>query len=411
MPDRLKKNILYHLLSLSAIIITLIFSSCNSNHNGKIRIPRLTPKYSYRDKEPMGSFIAYHYVCNLFENGIAGIKTKSFSNQWYENDQEKSVYLLIAKNVFLSKLDISYLLNYVSNGNTVFVSSEYIDQELLDTLGINMYVDYTTFMGISEYRLEKKDTWVSLADKQISSGKKYGLFWLPFENYFYDYDPSGIQVIGVNENRKANMIVLNHGNGKFIFHAAPAVFSNYFLLKPGNTEYLENIFSYFNPAAKSVYWDNYYRLHTGTEEFSITGFFKKSPALYPAFLLTLSLLLLFIAFGGKRKQRFVPEKNLPVNSTVNYTETIGRLYLQKKDNKNISQKMITYFLEFVRNNYFLNTNQLNNDFVSALSRKSGVTELKVNNLLQLIQEISEAENVSDLKLLELHNGLQIVIKK
>ena len=122
-------------------------------------------------------------------------------------------------------------------------------------------------------------------------------------------------------------------------------------------------------------------------------------------------LLLFLAFGGRRRQRFVPEKIPNTNSTVSYTETIGRLYLQKKDNRNIALKMFTYFLDQVRNNYYLNTQNLNNEFAEALSRKSGVPEAKVKHLLQLMDDTDQAENISDIRLLELHNLIQEYFKK
>lgn len=393
--------------------LAVFLSACDFNKfsKGKVKIPQLSPKYNYRDKEPMGSYIAYRYINNLFPDAWLQTKAESFSKQWYEIDQNKSAYLVVAKHVFLSREDLVFLMSYVENGNTAFISAEYIDQQLMDTLGMEMFTDYSGLVGYNEYRMEKEDTWVTLTDRKISNEKKYGIFWLPFENFFYDYDSAATQVIGHNQHGKANMIALNHGKGKFIFHASPAVFSNHFLLKPGNHQYLEHIFSYLPADTKSVYWDNYYRVHRGTEEFSISDFFKKSESLYPAFLLLLALLLLFIAFGGKRKQRFIPEKIPWANSTVSYTETIGRLYLQKKDNRNISQKMIAYFLEYVRNNYFLNTNQFNSEFASALSRKSGVPEMNVNKLIHLLQEINDSESVSDYKLLELHNSLQAFIKK
>jgi hypothetical protein len=147
------------------------------------------------------------------------------------------------------------------------------------------------------------------------------------------------------------------------------------------------------------------------ENFSIVNFFKKHPPLYYAFLLTIAALLIFIAFAGKRRQRFVPEKNPNTNTTVSYTETIGRLYLQKKDNRNIALKMFTYFLEHVRNNYYLNTQMLNNDFSEALSRKSGVPETRVKHLLQLMDDADRSENISDMRLLELHNLIQEYFKK
>ncbi|HKC34585.1 MAG TPA: hypothetical protein VKB95_00930, partial [Chitinophagaceae bacterium] len=191
-----------------------------------------------------------------------------------------------------------------------------------------------------------------------------------------------------------------------------AAFSNYFLLTGNNKEYLEKTFSYFKPETGSVYWDNFYRLRRGSDEgFSIVGFFKKHPPLYYAFLIVIGSLLLFIAFGGKRRQRLVPERVLNTNTTISYTETIGRLYLQKKDNRNIALKMFTYFLEQVRNNYYLNTQNLNNEFAEALSRKSGVPEARVKHLLQLMNDTDQANNISDIRLLELHNLTQEYFKK
>jgi hypothetical protein len=147
------------------------------------------------------------------------------------------------------------------------------------------------------------------------------------------------------------------------------------------------------------------------EDFSIVNFFKKHASLYYAFLLTLAALLIFIAFGGKRRQRFVPERIPNTNTTISYTETIGRLYLQKKDNRNIALKMFTYFLEHVRNTYYLNTQSLNNEFAEALSRKSGVSETRVKHLLQLMDDTDRSDNISDMRLLELHNLLQEYFKK
>ena len=51
--------------------------------------------------------------------------------------------------------------------------------------------------------------------------------------------------------------------------------------------------------------------------------------------------------------------------------------------------MFTYFLEHVRNNYYLNTQNLNNEFAEALSRKSGVPEAKVKHLLQLMDDTDQ----------------------
>jgi len=356
----------------------------------------------------MGSYIAYHYLNSLFNNGVTDVVDGSFSNHRYEINYNKSLYIIVAKGVFMNRLDVESMMSYVSNGNTVFISADYIDQKLLDTLGVDATFDFTSFFMPDEYVMEKKDTWLSLAH----DNKKYDLYFVPFDNEITNYDTTATQVLGYNETHDPNFIAVDHGQGKFIFHTAPAAFSNYFLLTKNYKEYLERTFSYFDPETSSVYWDNYYRSRRSTDDnFSIFGFFLKHPALAYALLLILAGLLLYIAFGGKRRQRLIYEKAPNTNTTVSYTETIGRLYLQKKDNRNIALKMFTYFLEYVRTHYYLNTQDLNNEFAESLSRKSFVPEERVKQLLQIMDETDRSENISDIQLLQVHNLLQEYFKK
>lgn len=407
----MKKNSRYTYPVLFILACLVLLIGCRQDKDG-IKIPRLDPKYGYKDKEPMGGYIAYHYINSLFNYGITEVMNKSFSDLRYEINYTNSLYIILSKSVFMKNDDMESMMNYVSSGNTIFISADFIDQKLLDTLGAKTTFDLTSFFSISEYQMDKKDTWLSLAHEDSPDAKKYGFFFVPFDNKIVSFDTSITQVLGYNENKEPNFIAVDHGSGKFIFHTAPAAFSNYFLLTNGNKEYLEKVFSYLNSDIDSIYWDNYYRIRrSGGNNFSIVGFFKKHLPLYYAFLLVLALLLLFISFGGKRRQRFVPEKIPPANSTVSYTETIGRLYLQKKDNRNIALKMFTYFLEQVRNSYYLNTQNLNNEFAEALSRKSGVPETKVQHLLHLMNETDKAEKISDTQLLELHNLIQEYFKK
>ena len=132
----------------------------------------------------------------------------------------------------------------------------------------------------------------------------------------------------------------------------------------------------------------------------------KHPPLAYAFWLALALLLLYILFAGKRVQRIIPQLKPNENTTVTFTETIGRLYLQKKDNKNIAEKMITYFNEYIRNTYFLNTNHVTDDFIVVLSRKSGVEKDKVDILYRSIVATQGTDVVNDYQLLSLHEQIQ-----
>jgi hypothetical protein len=93
------------------------------------------------------------------------------------------------------------------------------------------------------------------------------------------------------------------------------------------------------------------------------------------------------------------------NATVAFTETIGRLYLQHKNNRRIADKMITYFYENIRNKYFINTAVISNDFIKSLAGKSGVAGNEVSVLFALIANIQSREIVTDEELLELNTRI------
>jgi hypothetical protein len=258
----------------------------------------------------MGGYIAYHYINSLFNDGISDVINKPFSRLRYEINYDKSLYIIVAKAVFISRDDLESMMNYVSNGNTLFISAEYIDEKLIDTLGAKISFDFSTFFAQSEYDMEKKDTWLSLAQEPAANKQKYGFFFVPFNNRVISYDTSATQELGYNEERKTNFIAIDHGQGKFIFHIAPAAFSNYFLLTGNNKEYLEKAISYFKPETSSVYWDNYYRLRRGSDEgFSIVNFFKKHPSFILCFSADTCSLVDLYCICRKEKTTVCARKN------------------------------------------------------------------------------------------------------
>ena len=93
----------------------------------------------------MGGYIAYHYTNSLFEYGVTEVINKSFSDLRYEIIYSNSLYIIVAKSVFMRNDDMESMLNYVSNGNTLFISADFIDQRLLDTLGAKTTFDLTSF--------------------------------------------------------------------------------------------------------------------------------------------------------------------------------------------------------------------------------------------------------------------------
>ena len=133
---------------------------------------------------------------------------------------------------------------------------------------------------------------------------------------------------------------------------------------------------------------------------------RQNPALLWAFYIGLFGLLLFVLFNVKRKEREIPVLPVNTNATVAFTETVGRLYLQRKDNHNIADKIITYFYEYLRKKYFINTSVIHKEFINSLSGKSGVSITETTELFELIQSIEPQENISDEELMNLNSKIE-----
>lgn len=396
------------------IFYTVVFflmgaASCSN----KPFIPKLTETYNRKDKNPFGAFVMHAQIGQMFSGNIIRHKNEPFEDAWKYTTDDNSLYICIAKNLFLTTQDKAAMLDYIAKGNDLFIAAANIDPSLLKEL-----VCKFAYEDIDNFWLEKpfKNTHVNLAQPPSYQPINYDYYYYPFANHFYDIKNPYIKVLANNEQGKPNCIVFFYGKGKLFLHCDPRTFSNYFLLKKDNYQYFKNLIGFARPNPDYVYWDDYYsKLNSkkrgdDADGFSALNTIFKHPPLKIAFWLTLLLGLLYILFQGKRRQRIITTVKPNENTSVAFTETIGRLYLQKKDNHNIAQKMITYFNEHIRNNYFLNTNQINDEFIISLSRKSGVDKNKIESLYLSIQHAQNNIVIDDFELLSLNEKIQNFFK-
>ena len=380
-----------------------MLAACSGSSPKRV-IPSLLETYSKNDKKPFGGNIAYRQIEAMYDAIMVQDKKQGFKDTWENISDTGALYICLAPKLFLTEEEVSAMMEYVEAGNSLFISAALIDQLLLDETGCD-----------EAYNAAELDHLMGeMANASVNSvvqpETKYGYYYYPFQNYFTGIDSTNTRVLGYNADKKPNLIVYFKGKGKLYLQCDPRAYSNYFLLKDNNFQHLKNTLAFTENKPQHVYWDDhYYKLYSrnnSKRNFSSLTEIMKNPPLKAAFLLSLLLLALYILFGGKRIQRIIAQLKPNENTTVTFTETIGRLYLQKKDNKNIAEKMITYFNEYIRNTYFLNTNHVHDDFLVQLSRKSGVDKDKVETLYRTIVATQGSDVVNDYQLLSLNEQIQ-----
>ena len=392
------KTIIFYISCV--VFIGVLVSSCGNS----IDLPPLEETFSKKDKNPFGTFVSHHQVEQMYYNNTIRDIRMDFDDTWREIDDTGAIYINISKNLFLSKADLASMLAFVYNGNSMFISSDRIDKALLDTLGCTVNRNY-----YDQFVSQMKHTSVKLNPGIFFDSTAYQYFYLPFYNHFSKLSSTESVILGSNKFGP-NYIVVFYGKGRFYLHTEPRAFSNYFLLQKDNFKYFRHLFSFTPAAPEHVYWDDYYNKRNyppnAEGNKSKLSVLLQYPAMAWAFWLLLLMLALYVLFGGKRRQRILSALQPNTNSTVAFTETIGRLYLQKKDNRNIADKLITYLFEHIRNQYYLNTSQLNEEFIATLSRKANVSKGGVDKLFGLIKRVQQSPEISDEELLQLNRKIE-----
>lgn len=343
--------------------------------------------YSQEGKVPYGCFILKDLMHDLFPNQTVTEANLPAYNQL--RDQKNTNYIIINNTFKTDKLDAEKLLEFISDGNNVFIAANLLEGKFADTLNIKTRTAYN-------YSITDTTISINFINKQLYKNNGYN-YSAKFSNcYFTSIDTGNTTVLGEDKNGNINFIKVNYGKGNIYVNTLPMAFTNYYLTDSVNYDYAFRALSYLPNQA--VIWDEYYKAGRRMVASPIR-YILGNPALKMAYLVLIFGLLTYIIFNVKRKQRIIPVIEPLKNVTVDFVDVVGTLYYQNKDHYNLAEKKITYFLAFIRSNYLLKTDKLDADFIYNLSKKSGVLEQDVNKLIGTISLVKKG--ISEEKLIKL----------
>lgn len=378
----------------------------------------LNKRLSFRtkDKIPYGTYVAYNILKHFFPTASVS-KNKKEPGYW----DSLSVYddmqlLMIISPYFMPDDDeLTKLINFAKSGNDVFISSLFISENAQKAFKVSSaYFDYTLLFPNTK---DDDTLHISLQTDSTKSKIEYEYPGRRLSGYFFETDTSRAYNLGHDNLGNINFIKLKAGKGNIYVHQAPLAFSNYFLLHKNNMSYYETALSYLPKNKKQVVWDEYYLYkrfgnYHGRDD-DKNGFMSvlfQHRGLKWAFLAALLLLVLYVLIEMRRKQRFIPVIKKPANDSLEFVKTIGRLYFDRGDHRNLSRKMSAYFLEHIRNRYKLATGNMDERFIKALQFKTGYPEQELRSIVGFINKL-ESTTVTDEQLKIFHLKLEEFYKK
>jgi len=390
---------------LTGLLAMLLFTSCDGpgGFGGGRKTLNRRISLSRHDDIPYGTKIAYEALPNIFPD--AEISTNSNSSPFDITTSASSgrALIVIGTGLDADASDVTALMNFVEEGNQVFISCNRISENLLNNLSLRA----TSYRGRSD---EPDSLTVGVYSPVNAAYQRFSYPGDSYDNFVTKLDSQYTSVLGRDAHGHPNFVRLTYkGGGAIYLHFAPLAFSNFFLLHKENMGYYESALSYMPSTVKHVVWDEYYR-YDHSRSFSAFQYILSNPALRWAFWLLLLLFAIIYLFDSKRRQRQIPVIAALNNTSLDFVRTIGRLYYQRRDNHNLAMKMVVHFQDQVRTRYHLAVTTMDEAFVDRLAYRTGYSKQSLTSLVSYMQELPAKTYIADEELLDFHRQLDAFYK-
>jgi hypothetical protein len=217
--------------------------------------------------------------------------------------------------------------------------------------------------------------------------------------YNIDTIPYSYEILGdIEDDYYNNFIRIDMGKGHLFLHSSPIAFTNYNILNGFTDTYTQDVFSML--PKQDTYWDETYTSFQMQSQSLLSVIFRYLP-IKIAYYFLIALVIAFILTNTFRKQRVIPVFTPPQNTSIELVSSVAELYIHQKDHKNLSDKIIRHFYDYIHQQYYLSPSVLNDRFVEKLSAKSGKSIGDIKELVAGIQKVKNSNNVYDSDLLEL----------
>lgn len=204
------------------------------------------------------------------------------------------------------------------------------------------------------------------------------------------------------------------GKGQLILATTPLLFTNYYLQDSANFAFTNTFLSqvpkgeilidgFVPPSA-------YPRSSGGGYSASPLSFILSQPALQYAWHLLLALVLIFVLFGSKRKQRVIPLRKAKTNSSLAYAKMLGSLQLKAKNNSGKAEEIVHNFMFTLRQRSVLYHNKPHATLKKLLVQRLPELRREIETTFFLTSLVEQGKPISKENAILLFNSTQKICK-
>lgn len=371
--------------------------------------------FNPKDKIPYGTYAAYHLLQHQFPKATIEINRYAPGTWQTLSPDSAGQVLLIVNNYFNpTESELDSLTAFAQKGNDIFISCLQMNETACLFFKVQQEDVFNPFTVKDNYGvINMYDSFaVKLDSDTYTVPLQFVYPGVSYNNHFTKYDSLFTYPLGYNvDDNMPNLLALNTQKGSIFLHTAPITFTNFFVLYNNNHHYYEKLMSLLPADTKKIVWDEYFLLYKQKNSSNkghkgLLSVLLSHKNFYAAFWLLMILLALYFLTETKRKQRLIPAYSRPANDSLEFVTTIGKLYYEKGDHKNLAEKLTLFFLDYVRNKYKLSTNEINGAFVQRLSLKTGIPAEELDKLIDTLINIRICDRISEQQLLQYHQQLE-----
>ena len=385
-----------------------------------------TLSYDRTSNQPYGLQLLY----NLLKKEYPGSRFIESNKPLRENldalkDKHDALYFIAGGWLYLDSSAQKAVMDFVHEGNNAFIAAAYIPYNIYYDL-LNGKISDSTKEEYSNYYqpYQFNDSIVSFSllhptFKNDTSFKINYLFKWKYVygewNYFFEkgreQSLDSIAALGTINAEYVNFIRVKYGNGYFYMHSNPIAFTNFNINNQEGFQYLQKIFSNFHPttiiwdeASKLPYQDERSKPYTGE---SPLKFILGNRSLRWAWYILLITVLFFILFRAKRSQKPIAVIEPNLNTSLEFVQTVSRLYYLQNDHLALAKQKMKLFLLFVRNKYKLTLKNHSDEEICRLAIKSELNFKDVKHIFTSYKLISSRTQISSDELIEFHKSIDL----
>ncbi|WP_339814076.1 DUF4350 domain-containing protein [uncultured Imperialibacter sp.] len=344
------------------------------------------------DKNPFGGFVLIERLPDIFPE----LETSYYNFTQLFTDKEN--VLVLAHEMELSPTDEESISEMLHAGSSVFLAAHQFPQAWLDSLGLKVAFNYS-FVNEEIFGEDQ----IQLISRINSSSSRYPRQMI--QAVFEEVEADKWEIIVTDETDQPLVIKKAVGDGELILCSSPLIFTNFGLLYQDNYRFAAGILNLLPEQRTQLSY--FYQLGRPEVQTPLR-YILSQEALKWALYLALAALLVFLIIETRRRQRAIPVMTPPENATLTYVKTLGNLYFQEGNHKNLAEKMIRHFIHRVKEKYYL-TFEPTEYFNHMLSVRSEVPIEEINATLAAVIAVRQKEQIKGNELVLLAEKLNRIV--